>query len=111
MIRDPNVREAVATWERWLAQLEEREEFARAFVDTRLRPAIVTYGDMSPVFAVDGSRGLADPDKATVLRIDYELKALVAEKHARNENNLRLRELVRASIEAVLTAISRSRRG
>ena len=41
----------------------------------------------------------------TALRVDDELKALVAEKNARDEMNLALRAQLRGSIEAVLSAI------
>jgi len=111
LIRDPNVREAVATWERWLAQLVEREEFAREHVDTRLLPVLSTRGDVSRVFSGLRAFGadVAESDGVTILCIDNELKAVVAEKHARNEINASLRAQLRARTEDVLAAISRSR--
>ena len=110
LIRDPGVREAVALWERWLAQLTERQLFAREHVDMRLRPALASHGDVSRVFSGYGAQAdLGESDEVTVLRVDGTLKALVAEKHARNENITVNRERLRSATESVLAAISGSR--
>jgi len=109
LIRDPNVREAIALFERWLAQLVERQAFAREHVDMRLRPSLAARGDVSRVFSGYGIQSdLAESDEVTVLRIDDELKAFVAEKHARNESNAGISARLRAATEDVLAAISRS---
>lgn len=112
LIRDPQVRETIATWERWHAQLVEREEFQRAFVDTRLSPALATRGDMSRIFRSPGRAGIsARSDRTTVLFVDNELKALVAERLGRNELTIQLRSRLRASTDDVLSAIARGQGG
>ena len=111
LIRDPGVREAVAGWERWLAQLVERQQFRREHVDRRLRPVLATHGDVSDVFSRYGrSADDAVTDEVTILRIDSELKAVVAETHARNVANAGMSARLRAATEGVLSAIDQSSR-
>lgn len=109
IIRDPRILEAVATYERWLAQLAQLEAASGVFSDTRMRLALMARGDMSRVFSRRGPEAvLEESDEVTVLNVDNELKALIAEKHARNENVRRVRAEVRTSLEDLLGAISRS---
>ncbi len=107
-IRDPGVRELVARWERGLAQLTEREAGAMNFVDGRLRPQLARYGDLSRVYSRYGAPrpgGLRVDGTATTLRVDDDLKELVAEKHAREENITRIRDGLEALIDDLLMAI------
>ncbi len=48
----------------------------------RLRPSLVSSGDVAPIFASARSFGYVelDPDGVTRLRIDSELKALLARR-------------------------------
>ena len=109
LIRSSEVREAVAWWERGHAQVEEREEFAREFVETRLRPALAVRGDISPLMADYRPGRSTELTGSTVLMIDAELKALVAEKYNRDRQNLDWRRIVHGALENVLEAISLAR--
>ncbi len=110
LIRDPGVREAVAQWERWFAQLAERQESRWAVVDTRLIPALAARAHPSRVFERQSATSILSPsDEVTVVRVDNELKALVAEAYGRYEMTAEIRAGLRARTEDVLAAISRSR--
>jgi hypothetical protein len=101
LIQSMRVQEAGAGWERMLVQVQEIEESARAFEDLRLRPGLASRGDVSRVFA---DEDLA-PGGATTLRFDTELKALIAERHARFQHVRRLRGSLRLATDRLLEAI------
>jgi hypothetical protein len=84
-----------------LVQVQEIEESARGFEDLRLRPGLTARGDVSRVFAGEelAAGGM------TTLRVDAEMKALIAERHERFQHIRRLRGNLRLATDRLLEAI------
>ena len=80
IIEDLQVRNGIAAWERWLAQLTETEMDSRSFLETQLKPALATRGDMARVFAggLLEDRGGVDWDNA--IDADIDAPATVEQK-------------------------------
>ena len=108
IIRDPPVRIAISEWQAWLTQLDERERESQTFTNTQLRPALVAHGNMARVFASARSFGYVqlNPDGVTALRIDNELRALVAARLGYAGGLVEIRGLLVDSADSVLIASS-----
>jgi len=114
IIRDHRVRDAISTWERWLAQLADYERERQTYADRQLRAAPMTRGDVAHVLYAEGGFDVEggfdppslDPDGATTLCVDSELRSLVAEKQAIARSIVVIRQRVASSADSVLVAIS-----
>ncbi len=107
LVRDVQVRSSISTWERWLAQLSETE-LGRQDLAREIRSALRTRGDVARAFARAGFFGAPGPDPhgVTLVQIDNELKALIAEKHATDRAVVDLRERLVAAADSMLGSIA-----
>ena len=114
IIRDPQVREAIQTWQHSLNELADYERETQSFIESQLRPALTLRGDVSHVLASAGSFGaveLVEPDSLTFLRFDEELKNLIASRFAYSNAIVRLRGRLADAADNLLIAISTAEGG
>ena len=106
-IQDQSVRVAVSEWQHWLTQLDEFEIEASTFTNMQLRPALVSRGDVASALATARSFGYVeiDPDGVTTLRVDQELKALLAARFSYAGGKKEIRDRLIIFANSLLIAI------
>ena len=106
-IQDQSVRVAVSEWQHWLTQLDEIEIEANTFTNMQLRPALVSRGDVASALATARSFGYVeiDPDGVTTLRVDQELKALLAARFSYAGGKKEIRDRLIIFANSLLIAI------
>lgn len=85
LIEDRNVQSVLATWERELRDYTAFASRARQYADQLLLPALYRRGDMGEVLMSslwELSAGAIDQDFAVQIRVDDELKGIVAGRYA-----------------------------
>ena len=107
IIRDRPVRVAISEWQHWLTQLDELEQESKAFTNMQLRPALVSSGDVAAAFESARSFGHfpINPDGVTTLRVDNELRALLAGRLSYAGGLIEIRERLAVFANDLLTAI------
>ena len=108
IIEDHNVQSVLATWERELRDYTAFAERARRYVDNSLLPALYRRGDVGDVLMIPlRNQNAKDPalDARVRIRIDDELKGIVAGRYAAGHSAQGKFELLRAAALDVLDAI------
>ncbi len=83
IIRDADVRAAIARWDSRVRDTRTNELEAGQFVSTQLLPALISRGDIGHVLlnAERGRLAQLSVDAVTSIRVDAELKALIAQRY------------------------------
>lgn len=109
LIQDQEILLAISIWERDLIQLSESELNARKTAYEQLMPGLRERGNMGELFLLRGDPGnLSTADGETEIQIDTELVGLIADRAAKTERSVILRDVLIASIQAIIEAIEQS---
>ena len=111
LIRDANVRRALANWERLLTNVSEREVGARDVVEQMLVPALIERGDVGPALRTArlNARGAsweeAGLEGQTTLRADLELSGWASQRYATVEHASNTLTQALTALEELVSAI------
>ena len=99
IIEDRNVLSAIAVWNRWVTQALELELLARDFAMSQLYPALSERGNLGGIVAEENL------DSQISMRVDDEIKGLVAYRVRLTAMALSNLSSLRDSADGVLDAI------
>ena len=108
IIEDRNVQSVLATWERELRDYTAFAERARRYADESLLPALYRRGDVGDVLMVSLShQSASDPalEVRVQIRVDDELKGIVAGRYAAGRSAQGKFEVLRSAALDVIDAI------
>jgi len=112
IIRDQQVLDALADWDRTLRDYVSFAERARQTVDNRLMPAMIERGDLGRLLMIPTQFNRIDPaqypEGSVSIRIDPELTGLVAERWRNGSYAVRRLNDARQAAADVVTAIDKS---
>lgn len=114
IIRDTQVRTALASWERLLVNTLERETEARQFVNVQLVPALIERGDVGHVLR--GARRVIRVGSwsevglvgSTRIQADLEFSGLVSQRYAMSEHPSNTLDRALGALDDLVTAIERA---
>ena len=108
MIGDADVRAAIARWDSRVQDTRSSEDAAGQFVSTQLLPALISRADIGNLL-LDAIRRVQvaelSADGVTTLRVDSELKALIARRYTLSALARVGLEQSRSSLDNAVTAI------
>lgn len=108
VINDRNIQSVLATWERELRDYTAFAERARRYSDEQLLPALYRRGDIGEMLMVslsnqnENNPGL---DAPVLIRVDDELKGIVAGRYAAGRSAQGKFEVLRSAAVDVINAI------
>ena len=114
IIEDEGVLVSLTAWERQLRGYTEQAIRTRLNTDSRLLPALTLRGDIGPALQLRWEPGSdfrsaeANFAQVTLIRIDTQLKGLVAERVSNGYSSARTMNQARALAEEVVASIDAS---
>jgi hypothetical protein len=108
IIEDRNVQSVLATWERELRDYTAFAERARRYADESLLPALYRRGDVGDILMISMSVAMSDNADLQVpvqIRVDDELKGIVAGRYAAGRSAQGKFEVLRSAAVDVIGSI------